>query len=473
MERISNLNRKFILAPKCLYLVTAMQFYVIHQFRPQFSLEKFKIDRKTYGQGMGLLLAITFITNIFIATMNDKFDMPKFFMIGLLASSSFFFQTFFFESIQSISKLVFWLNMLLYLVFISAIPPLLDKFTLEYLSKIPNVGAKTYGTQRMFGTLGYLIGNFIVERLIRNDVGKGDYNFDNLRLYQLGITALAIVLCFFLISSYSRTGRHSSADIRNSWIELLKNFNYMFFIFIILLNGITRAGMTLYLSDYFKSVLRLKSYSLPKSWPGIIKTPIGILNDNVLSTTATFGVIFELICLFFSKNIIGMFGLYWPLLFAQIFQFLRFFGYYTLSYKGSNLFMAACFLEMLKGLNFGLTHASGVQIATILCPPYLKATSQMIYSGTFVSVSSIVAGFFYGRLFSSDSIKDKKLSVSAKADMFQKLFFDSMMISLLSIILFIGKYGFKDGLLSLSSMRRGDDGVDKKKEVVEDETQEY
>ncbi|KAG0419310.1 hypothetical protein EQH57_0538 [Dictyocoela roeselum] len=376
--------------------------------------------------------------------------MPKVFLIGLLATSTFFFQTFFFASIQSIGDFMFWLNMLLYLVFISAIPPLLDKFTLEYLNKMPNVSARTYGTQRMFGTLGYLIGNFIVEKLISGDTRKKDFNFDNLRGYQLEITVVAIVLCYFLISSYSRTGQHSGQDIRNSWIELLTNWNYMFFIFIILLNGITRAGMTLYLSDYFKSVLRLESYKLPKSWPGIIKAPISILNDNVLSTTATFGVVLEIVCLFFSKNIIGVLGLYWPLLIAQIFQFLRFFGYYLLDHRNKNVFLYACLIEMMKGLNFGLTHASGVQIAAILCPPYLKATSQMIYSGTFVSISSVLAGFFYGRLFSSDSIKDGDPTISEKVKMFRNLFFDSMLISAFAIILFIGKYGFKDGLLSLN-----------------------
>ncbi|MEN9439616.1 MAG: hypothetical protein RL613_1115 [Fusobacteriota bacterium] len=121
------------------------------------------------------------------------------------------------------------------------------------------------------------------------------------------------------------------------------------------------------------------------------EVPYKYFNNNPLATTAIFGVSLEIFILYNSKWITKRFGLYWPLLFAQIFQLLRFCCCFVLNHDSTYTFAFVCIFELIKGLDFGLTQASAVQIATLLSLPHIKTTSQMIYSGTFTGLASVFA----------------------------------------------------------------------------------
>ncbi|KAM0685345.1 hypothetical protein COBT_003446 [Conglomerata obtusa] len=450
----SRLNQKFLFSPKLLYFFINLQFYTLHQFRGNFVTDHFKFSKATYGTLLGVILFVTFFTNILIATANDKFNKQRACLIGLLCLSSVFFQLFYVDAYINLFREMFWINFLLYLMFNTSIPPLLDKITLEYLNRTPGTSSRTYGKQRLWGTIGYLIANLLVEMSISDKTNeskikdkKKKYNFSGLKYYQLITTTIAATLAFFLISPGNTVHRRN--DILQSWKDLIKNKAYMFFILIILLNGITRASMTMYLTIYLTDIVKLKGYSLPSNWPVFITYPINLFNGNPLATAAFFGVILELVILYNSQYITGRFGLYWPLLFAQVFQLLRFVLYFGLNQDSTHAFAFVCMFELMKGLNFGLTHICAVQIATLLCPVHLKTTSQMIYSGTFTGLASALAGFIFGMIFKKDNLEKKDINVADKLATFKLFYMFNIGINVLSVVLFVWKYGLVDRSLRM------------------------
>jgi len=125
---------------------------------------------------------------------------------------------------------------------------------------------------------------------------------------------------------------------------------------------------------------------------------------------------------------------------------LRFFCYYVLNHDSTNAFAYVCIFELMKGLNFGLTHASAVQIATMLCPAHLKTTSQMIYSGTFTGLASVFAGLIFGSVFKS---KMEGSDVAARIGSFQMFYMINVFINVCCVVLFVVKYGMFDRTLRM------------------------
>ncbi|EQB61458.1 major facilitator superfamily mfs1 protein [Vairimorpha apis BRL 01] len=301
--------------------------------------------------------------------------------------------------------------MLLYLGTNLCTTPLTDKIVLEYLSKIPNLGSKTYGTQRLWGTVGYAVCNYIVEFIVTDEKNEA-VHFNNLRMYNVVIATMTVALCYYLITWDTQRIAQGRNDIWSSFKELITNYDYMFFIFIILLNGLTRASMTIFITVYWKDILKMKPYELPL--PGVMAAPINIFNKN----TTTQGS-----------------------------QMLRFVFYWMLPYNYKHSYAVVCGIELLKGLNFGLTHCSAVHLATKLCPPHLKATSQMLYQGTFTGLGSVLAGVLCSFLFSGDVMKDKKSSRKSRAPIFKKFFLANMAFTALTLVLFFIAYGVVENVL--------------------------
>lgn len=471
---ISNLNKKFLLSPKLLYFFINLQFYTLHQFRGNFATDYFKISKSQYGTFLGILLFTTFFTNILIATANDKFNRQRTCLVALLVLSCVFFQLFYVTPYITLFGSMFWVNLLLYLMFNTSIPPLLDKITLEYLNRTPGTSPRTYGKQRLWGTVGYLIANLFVEMSItkkgkkQKSGAKKEYDFSGLKYYQAITTCFAVFLSSILIKAGNTTHRRS--DIMQSWKELIKNKPYVFFILIILLNGITRASMTMYLTIYLTDIVKLRGYPLPETWNSAVLFSIGLVNNNPLATAAFFGVILELVILYNAQYITGRFGLYWPLLFAQAFQLARFAMYFALNPDSTHAFSFVCMFELMKGLNFGLTHICAVQIATLLCPQHLKTTSQMIYSGTFTGLASVFAGIIFGTIFSKDKMSAKDVKVGDKVGTFRLFYIYNIIFNIISLAMFVYRYGFVEKKLKfgvLAGREVGDEDIAKKKAIQE------
>lgn len=442
---LKNLDHRFILTPKILYFFINLQFFTLHQFRTNFAMQSFGISEGTYGMIAGLCLFVTFFSNIGLATTNDRLNKQKYFLAFLILLNMFVFQGFFFIGK---SANLFWGVFILYIITNNSVPPLLDKLTIEYLSKIPGVGPQTYGRQRLWGTIGYVVANWIIEAIVKrksDDPTEKILEFDNLRFYNVITSVIVLSLIAVLIHASSRASvRH---DIFASWQSLLGNRAYFFFIFIILLNGITRGSMTFYLTTYLTNVVGLESYDIPDSVPKFFAWPLEILNKSPIATSSMFGVLFEIIILYNAKIITGAIGLYWPLLLAQVAQVFRFIGYLNLNTGATHRFPYVCCLELMKGMNFGLTHISAVQIATSLCPVHLKTTSQTIYSGAFTGLSGVFAGWIFGSIMKG--VKDKKGRSNAEPT-YRLFFYVNIFITLFCILLFIYRYWFVERVLSFT-----------------------
>lgn len=463
---LRRLDQDLLLTPKILYFFINLQFFTIHFFRTNFAVEKFKIDEGLFGKIAGICLFATFFTNIAMATFSDRLNKQRLYFFVMLLFNAIIFQLFF---LIGTNKILYWGVFILYLITNNSMLPVLDKLTLEYLGRIPNVGTDTYGRQRLWGTIAYVVTTFIVDKIISeiDPVSKKkSYNFDNIRIYNLLTSIIALSLILFLLKVSGRASVRR--DISASWKLLLKNGQYFFFIFIILLNGITRGSMTLYLSTYFHSVVRLKQYVISPQIPRVIAFSLGILNTSPSATVSFFGVLLEMVILYYAKIITNTVGLYWPLLLAQAAQLLRFMGYSLMHPNTKHAFPIICMLELFKGLNFGLTHVSAVQIATSLCPPHLKTTSQTIYSGTFVGLASIFSGLIFGSIMTD--VKEKK--IDEQINVYKEMFNYNIGISVFCVLIFVAKYWFRDGLLTFGRNERVvekivDDAVSSSEEHME------
>lgn len=478
MSILQKIEEKYLLAPKILYFVLNMQYYTLHQFRPVLAMEKFSVGKSQYGKFSGIIMFITFFTNILIGFVSDRTRRPKGIMLFLTIITSVIFINLYIPSFMNMSIYNFWLMILLYLAFNNPKQPLLDKIMLDYLGKM-SAGPKVYGKQRLWGTIAYGAATFISEWCLLQGAepkkgGGFKYNFDNLIWYCLVTTVVSVLSIMFLITGgkteeepkpefrentenqqknetsaepapQNASGTtHADRSVQNEYILLLKNKEFLFFIFIIFSNAITRSAMSLYLTSFHREVLKLKPYNMPDTWPSWITWLIGLINNKPISALTFFGIVFEILVMFISEPILNKLGFFWPLLLAQICSLVRFFAYYAISSDNPHAYGLSCIFEFIKGIYFGLAHISSVQIATRLAPPHLKATSQMIYQGTFNALGSLIGGYVFGKMFDS-VLKNNK--GSGEEDVFRQIFMINGLVSFVTILIYFYKYGIRDRVL--------------------------
>lgn len=509
MPALSKLEERWLIGPKLLYFLINLQYYTLHQFRSAFAREKFMVSNSQYGKLTGIIMFITFFTNIAIGGYSDRRRNHRNVLLYLTLITAGLFALFYSSTLMDISIYNFWTVMLLYLVFNNPKQPLLDKIILDYLNNIPAAGPKSYGKQRLWGTIAYGAATYASEWCLTT-AGSSEYNFNNLMHYSVITTILAagaIVLCIRPggrpaaaierdvpkelprgapaedgaanalsenpqaqpasqgQANQGQEGQISTRDSltevredsvaaegdtpgrsnRNEFITLLTDFEFLFFIFIMFSNAITRSAMSIYLNIYHREVLRLEPYDLPKSWPGPLRSLVDIFNSKPITTLTFFGISCEILVMFVSEGIINRMGLFWPLLLAQACAFVRFVAYYSLPHDSPHTYGLSCIFELIKGIYFGLAHISAVQIATRLAPAHLKATSQMIYQGTFNALGSLVSGLLFGIMFDAQL---KGGEEDDKGGMFGYFFLLNSLLCMITILLYVYKYGLRDGVLT-------------------------
>lgn len=425
------LNSALYLTPKLMYIAVNLEYFIFYGFRHPFFVEK-KIDENTISLTFAIMQFVTFFSNMGVAYYTDKIQRPKGVLIGCLLAAAATFQLLFLPMPTYLCCMSF----ILYSTFILSTVPLLDRIVLEYLQR-RNAPASLYGRQRMFGTFTYLVTNYISETLVyqsgeKKPDGKNKENFGNLQMFYLVAAAITSGTVLFLAPKDGSAAERAQAREPPQISKVLKNKAYLFFLLIILLNGITRGVLTVYLSSYYLKILKLESLEVPSSVPGSLTWLAKMFYDHPVSTCSAFGVILEITIFFCANRLVKIFGLYWTFLISQVAQCIRFLSYAMLPVDYPYRFEVACMLELLKGVNFGLTHLSGVQLAVLLVPSNLKSTSQMIYAGTFVCLGGMVGSLM--------GMYCKITSESGALNMF----LGGAALSALAVLLIIGKYGFID-----------------------------
>lgn len=448
--RINNIEKKYTVGPKIIFFFVYLTFFTLHQYIGNFVTEYFDFSKKIYGIMIGLILFVTFFTNIGIATINDKYNKPKLCFIIILVLASVSFQLFFVKPYMRIFRNMFWVNMFLYLMFNASIPPLLDKIILDYLKKSPYTDELSYGKQMLFGSFGYLSANWILESLVNAKNKKGSiskqYNYEILRMYQAVTTSIAIIVSLIFI--HSNKGEKKRKNIMENWKKLFKNTAFLFFILIILLFGISRSAFGLYLNIYYIEVVQLSGVKAPDWLPKLFYNLVSICVSRPLAVISLFSIVLEINIFFFSQSMMKRFGLYWPLLFAEILQFIRSSAYYYLNPHSDCVLFYICLIEMLKGVIFGLLQSCSVQIVNNLCPESLKTTAQMIYFGSYGAMGAVIAGFVFGHIMDTEN----KYDFAVKVKNYERFFVWNIIITGISISLCLLKYGFYDKKITLSML---------------------
>jgi hypothetical protein len=435
MQIFEKLNKKFLLKPKLLYFTIALCFYMFHQFRGQFIFDRYGIEKGKLGLYLSVPQAFSFFSNIWIGGINDKSGRQKMLIVTLFIIGGICFESFFLTR----SDVSFWITYTIYFSFMSATIPLIDKVMMDYVSDIPGMGPKTLGAQRMWLTFGYLVTNFSVEDIIATE-DKDVMNYDKMRPFNLLVTGLSILFVFLFVKNLPR--RQSSTNYLSSVKSLVKNFEYMYFIFIIVLSGISRAFMTTYLGIYYSKVLQFNDQKNTLGLPWPLDYWADQAYAHKQSTSTVFGVLLEIIVFYKSSFIIDKLGFFWPIFLSQIFQLLRFLCYYNLSWKNQNSFAYCCLFELLKGANYSLIHTSALQLANYFCPPDLRTTSQLIYNGSFVAIGTVLSGLIFKSFFSPD-VSDVEQSYSE----FNLAFKWNIVLTVAGMAFFVYKYGISENLL--------------------------
>ena len=446
MNILQKWENKFLIVPKLLQMVVCMQYYTLHNMRVLFATDKFNISVKQYGEFNAYIQCITFFSNIFIGQFADRTGKHRKILITLMLVTFGIMSLFYLDNFYAFNAVVFWLVLYAYQTFNLPKQPLLDKIIYDYLSEKPDGATSEYGKQRMWGTVAYTAATFVAESMVKTYVNdKPVYTWNNLLIYCGVFTAISFLSLVFLV--------HTKESIKNTqktsgYIQLMKNKEYSFFIFIMFMSAITRQGMSNYLASFHARVLQIKPYKLPESWPSWWCAVVNVFNKNYISTFTVFGTFFEILSMYFSGPIINRFGYFIPLLLAQVISLVRFAAYYAMDKKGKHVFLQSCFIELIKGLYFGLAYISAFNIASKLAPPYLSATSQMIFQGVFNALGSLISGKAFS-LFFGDSLKGKKGGAASAEEIksFERLFLTNIIIASSTILLYIVKYGIIDGVL--------------------------
>lgn len=436
MQTIKNIGMRWLLIPKLLYFFLAMFFYELHQFRGPFMANQFGISKREMGVNLGIIQIVAFCVNLAISSLNDRTGKQRVIFVLSLVVSAALFQSFFSIS----AKWLFWIVYGAYYSLISATLPLLDKIMLDYLAASPYAAPENYGVQRVWSSFGYQAVNHVIETICVVDTEKKD--FSNLAVFNIFAASAIVLLSLAFIRNMQPKGG-SSANYFAAVASLLVNVDFMYLMFIVLLCGIVRAAMTLYLGMYCTDVLQFTSDSPECTlvWP--IPSIVRFIHENKHSTTTLCGIACEILIFFNSAKIIRVFGLLMPLFLAQIAQLIRFICYYYLDYRGSRAFFWCCAIELLKGVCFGLIQSSAAILVSKLIPASLKTTGQMIYNGTFIALGTVLAGLVFRHVFSADTKVAREVAYAE----FSKVFLICSGISAFILIVFVLRYAVWENLL--------------------------
>ncbi|OQS53910.1 hypothetical protein EHP00_1522 [Ecytonucleospora hepatopenaei] len=450
--------KRFLLIPKTLYFSYTFIFYALHAYRSQFIVSMYGAKKSAIGMYMAIPQCISFIFGVFIASFNDKLGIQKYILLAALSSATIIYTTFFFIN----NFALFMVNYVLYFCFVSITIPMIDKVVLEYLQGTPGCSTSDYGRQRLFVPLGFITIGFILDAIVgqsKNSSGVVSYDFSKMLYY--GITAGIIAIATTLLFVKNLPRRENVSSNMSLIFSVIKNKEFMFFTFIILLNGITRASMTNYLNVYFDDHCGFsKDYSKEKDLNWLEK----LHNNKKKAWAGMFGNGIELLIYFVSPYIISKLGLLQPMFISQIFQLIRFLGYYVLSNKSKHVFEWAMMLELCKGVNFGLMQSTAAALAMKFCAPNMKSIAQLVYSGTFVALGSVIAGVAFKYVFDSEKAVNNVVPVKA----YKKMFLIDMLLTVATMGLMILKYVVLENvMLNKQNLKEKLEEIEKEGEVQE------
>lgn len=257
--------------------------------------------------------------------------------------------------------------------FVSAIS-IADALTFDLLGKFGDTSSSTntYGYQRMFGTIGWmLMGPIIGFGLDYHKNTQVDASvYDPLFYIQFGLFLLAgFVACFFESSDNIKMQTTSASEV----LLIFKNAEILLFVSATIVNGMATGALYVYFVMYMQEL-------------GAEYICIGVaLLVETISETPIMGL---------SQNILQRVGSHGGMAVCLISIFIRYGAFAFIS----NPWMVLI-VEPLHGVAFGLFYANMVSFANSIAPPGKSATLQGIigglYEGLGIGIGGLIAGYIY------------------------------------------------------------------------------
>lgn len=193
---------------------------------------------------------------------------------------------------------------------------------------------------------------------------------------------------------------------------LLANPNYLFLLFGVFLTGCARSVMSIFLTRYLQSDMKL--------------------DEEQAASAAISGIVLELFIFFGSSFYLKHLGIYWMLIIAQVAMVIRGWAYFAMAPVPSNWWLVYL-IELLKGVGFGFTQTAGVRLANEVVPPGLEATAQAMYTGMYSQLPTVLVACLGGEIYQNWGAKT--------------LFLGTAVLSSCSLLLFLAKYSY-DGRIA-------------------------
>ena len=474
-------NDRWLITPKLMYFTMNMVVYSFHLFRGAFITDYLFLDSKYVGLSGTLMGLVSFPCITMWSTFADAIGRHKMILSAITFGSVICFEMLFFRIANLGMRLVYSLTFLvIYSAFLAGMQPLLDFEALELLSSKAGFSKEIYGRQRLWGTIAYscvtLGGAYLIK--LFNGFGVLAFIMPSAAIVfvvTLYFTALPDrpkpfnarahtrqqeqVLMDHKLSSPSQHVTKSSDQhnhivitdpvpsstahtldanskleseqgvegfahrrVKSPWKTLLTDANYMFFLFVVLMLGLARAVMTIFLAIIWKSEIDMSTM-------------------EIAIAGAVFGMALEILVFFLAKYISPVMGNYWMLVAAQLAMVVRCWAYYFMP-KSHDWYWLVYVIELLKGLSFGMAHSAAIKIANEAAPEGLEATAQALYNSVYVQLPTIIAGLVGMWAFHQ-----------FKKDAPQIMFFGTAVVSTLALALFFVKYSI-DGKIRLNFWSR-------------------
>lgn len=211
--------------------------------------------------------------------------------------------------------------------------------------------------------------------------------------------------------------------------RLLASVEFLAFLAFILTAGYSRSIMNIFQKHYIISVLGMP--------------------DNNLDFMEFFRTGSEMIIYYSSKHVISALGPHWVLLLSQASGLVRIliYSYYGTWFKDNKSdyvwyiqTATIVFAELMKGLNTGMMMSCAIKVANEMAPSGCEGTAQSLLSGSYNALGLTVGGIFSGLVIYWNY-------ESGAQDALEKMFTYSAVISALFIIAFFLKFAFVDKAL--------------------------
>lgn len=414
-------NDNFLLVPKMIFFFLNFILYTTYTYQLDYLRDVWKLDLTTSSVITSIPI-LSFFSAIGWSSIAQRTGLYKELIISTallyaICFSSFYLLSEIFAGSDTLTR--FSIVTVIYgfmSVLASALFPLLDHKMYLKLSKDRRFSPEMYGRQRLWGTIGQGIAGFVAGKAIKG------YGYPSIFLLS-GIGS--IVFIFLILVGFDNVTKDEDSELKKEkdpvkrlgWFEAMKtlmSFSFMSFLLVVMIASFSRAIVGNFLVRYIKVHL-----SIQESWSG------------TLLLIRTFP---EILCFYFSKNLIKAYGVNNILFIAQLAGLIRVTAY---SWLPKHAFWAPFFIESLRGANNAFLTSSGIQLAHQLSPVESQSVAQGFFHGILGNLTTGLANImasiisYYMKLNYPESDDAQEIQV---------IFKFSSLVSLIGLLVFIPFY---------------------------------